>query len=415
MNESEDHQKQNPPALTRADFMRLSAAGASALLAAPIAAGKAASPPQLARSLNQQPPDTLTDAFQKRKRRTRGMLTLAYRIDDGAELIAAGQWAQEHGMLADTYGVGGSIEQFEDSVARLLGFEAACFMPTGVMAQLAALRIYADRGTNRIIGLHPTSHHLLHEEDAYSVLHGLSAKTISPWDRPILASNVKAAPGMCAVSVEMPVRWLGGQLQSWSELSALKRAADARDTPLVMDGARLWECGPHYGRSYAAICDGFSAVYVSFYKMVGALNGAILAADKTLIDESKIWRRRLGGDVYQFYPYVLSSAMRLSATLPPLAKFREQARSLCRRLAAHEKIIPLPSEPPTNLFRLILPGERDTLLAKRDDIADATGIWVGDSFRPTRVPGLAQVELQLGPNYQPITEDEAVEAFLRLL
>ena len=148
---------------------------------------------------------------------------------------------------------------------------------------------------------------------------------------------------------------------------------------------------------------------------VGGLNGAVLAGDKAFIEETRIWRTRLGGDMYQFFPYVASAAMRLDNMLPRIAGFREQALSLSRRLSAHEKIIALPSDPPTNLFRLILPGARSELMAKRDLIAKEKGIWVGDGFQPTRVPGLSQVELQVGPGYQAITEEEAVDAFYRLL
>ena len=283
------------------------------------------------------------------------------------------------------------------------------------MAQLTALRIIADRSNTRLVGLHPSSHHLLHEEDAYKILHQLDAQTISPWERPILAGDIEKTTGLCAVSIELPVRWIGGQLQTWDQLQSLKRAAAQSSTPLVMDGARLWECQPYYNRSYAEICRGFEAVYVSFYKMIGAVNGSMLVGAKDFIANARIWRRRLGGDVYQFHPYVVSSAMRLDAMLPQLGGYQAQAVRLCRRLAANQRITPLPETPPTNLFRLILPGTRPELMQKRDEIAKTTGIWVGDSFRPTRVPGLAQVELQIGPGYQTISEDEAVEAFFRLL
>lgn len=394
--------------MSRADVLRLGSAGLASLLVP--SSASAATATRIAR-----PAAHPTDDFQRLKQSMRGGLTLDYRVDDGSELMRIGQWARARGLLGDTYGRGAFIEKFERRMARMLGFEAACFMPTGVMALLSALRIFADRAPTRAVGMHPSSHHLLHEEDAYRIVHQLESAIISPWERQILSEDVEEAPALSSVSVEMPVRWIGGQLQSWEQLAALKAAAKSRGMKLVMDGARLWECQPYYDRSYAEICSGFDAVFVSFYKMIGGLNGALLAADRDVIDEALIWRRRLGGDVYQFFPYVLSAAMRIDDVLPRIGGYTRQAAKLFRQLTAHPEIAGLPSVPPTNLFRLILPGDRPSLMAKRDQIARETGIWVGDSFRPTRVPGLAQVELQIGPFLQALEPDEAAAAFFKLV
>ena len=102
-------------------------------------------------------------------------------------------------------------------------------MPTGTMAQLIVLRMYADASDNRSVGLHPSSHHVLHEDDSYDVLHGLRAVLLSPWSRPVLASDVREArERLGSVSVELPVRWLGGQLQTWEQLEELKRTCRER-------------------------------------------------------------------------------------------------------------------------------------------------------------------------------------------
>lgn len=396
--------------LTRSEFLKQTAVGAACLLTANQAAGQSSSQSPF-RVADGHP----TDTKQRLRNRSRGMLTLPYRVDDGEELIAVGRWAKANELVGDAYGSGGLIEAFESKMAKILGFDAACFMPTGVMALLTALRIYADRSNMRTVGMHPTSHHLLHQEGAHQVLHQLNEEVISPWDRPIQAIDIETSPELCAVSVEMPVRTIGGQLQTWTELQALKRVAKNRSLPLMMDGARLWECGPYYNRPYAEICDGFDSVYVSMYKIVGALSGAVLAGDTEFIEQSRRWRRRLGGDVYQHFPYVASAAMRFDAVIPKIAGYRDQAASLSRRLSSLHEVIALPADPPTNLFRLVLPGTRFELMAKRDTIARETGIWVANGFSPTRVPGLSQVELQIGPSYQTITEDEAVDAFSRLL
>ncbi len=46
---------------------------------------------------------------------------------------------------ADGYGMGKIVSDFEAEIAALLGKEAAVFMPTGIMAQQIALRLWCER------------------------------------------------------------------------------------------------------------------------------------------------------------------------------------------------------------------------------------------------------------------------------
>lgn len=70
-----------------------------------------------------------------------------------------------------------------------------------------------------------------------------------------------------------------------------------------MDGARLWEAQPYYARPFAEICGLFDSVYVSFYKGIGALSGAMLVGEKHVLQKALAERKRLGGE-----PYVTSYA-----------------------------------------------------------------------------------------------------------
>jgi threonine aldolase len=67
-----------------------------------------------------------------------------------------------------------------------------------------------------------------------------------------------------------------------------------------MDGARLWEAQPYYARPFSEICAQFDSVYVSFYKGIGALSGAMLVGDRPFMQRALAERHRLGGQ-----PYVL--------------------------------------------------------------------------------------------------------------
>ena len=50
-----------------------------------------------------------------------------------------------------------------------------------------------------------------------------------------------------------------------------------------LDGARIWQCRGYYGKSFAEIGEVFDSVYVSFYKELGAMGGAMLLGPEDII------------------------------------------------------------------------------------------------------------------------------------
>jgi len=109
-------------------------------------------------------------------------------------LEAAARWCRDNDVDFDLYGTGAVLEAFERKVADLLGFEAARFMPSGVMAQNIALRVWADRAGRSQVGMHPTSHLELHEERAYARLHGLDVTLANSPDEAGGLTNCTPAP-----------------------------------------------------------------------------------------------------------------------------------------------------------------------------------------------------------------------------
>lgn len=216
-------------------------------------------------------------------------------------------WADPE-LEGDRYGAGALIADFEAEIAALLGKEAALFLPSGTMAQPIALRIWADRLGHRAVAFHPTCHLELHEEGAYRELHGLRGVLVGNCFQPLTRADLDAVrEPVAALLLELPQREIGGQLPSWEELEAQCAWARERGAALHLDGARLWECQPFYGRDYAEIAGLFDSVYVSFYKILGGIAGAALAGPSDLIAEARVWQRRQGGNLVRLFPYVLAA------------------------------------------------------------------------------------------------------------
>ncbi|MBJ6762309.1 beta-1,3-galactosyltransferase [Myxococcaceae bacterium JPH2] len=406
---------------SRSEFLALTGllAGTSLLpTSANAAPGKPAAPASTGGAAPARPtsPPPSPDEWERLRHACRAAIPHEIPSDDGSELIRVGEWMKRQGIRGDFYGNSEFIQAFEKRIAEMLGFEDGCYMPTGTMGQLILLRIHADTTGKRSFGVHPSSHHVMHEDDAESELHGLQPVLLGPWSRPLLGNDVREArEPLGSVSVELPVRWLGGQLQTWEQLEDLKHACQERGVKLHMDGARLWESQPFYGRSYADICRGFDSVYVSLYKMVGALSGAMVVGSKELMRSARLWRHRHGGNLFQMTPYVASAAMRLDAALARIPAYVQRARTLTEALAADARITVLPRPVQTNMFHVFLRGDPMDLMRQRDRIAKESGIWVADGFGRTRVPGIAQTEIQIGEGLGKLTDAEAARAFWRLL
>ncbi|MDX1342374.1 MAG: beta-eliminating lyase-related protein [Reinekea sp.] len=272
--------------------------------------------------------------------------------------------AVDENEQADVYGVGALIEQFEQEVAALLGKEQALFLPSGTMAQPIALKIWAEQQRSPYVALHATSHLQLHEHNAYQTLYGLRGVTLGSHHRvPTLADIQSAAvEPLAAILLELPMREIGGQLPAWEDLVAQASWAREHNIKLHMDGARLWQCPPAYGKSLAEISALFDSVYVSFYKDLGGISGACLAGDANFIAQAKIWVRRAGGNLFSLAPYIVAAREGLKQHLPHIAARREQAIWLAEQLNQLPGVTTWPRVPQTNMFRVRMSVDVETYL-----------------------------------------------------
>jgi threonine aldolase len=335
----------------------------------------------------------------------------------GQELIRIGEWCGAHGHAADRYGDGELIQGFEARVAELLGKPAAAFMVSGTMAQLIALRIWCAGAGNRQVAVHPTSHLELHEERAYAHLHGLQATLLGSRDSPAAAADLADCPErLAAWLIELPAREIGGRLPPWDELGQIAAQARSRNVKLHMDGARLWEAREAYTpHSFADICAHFDSVYVSFYKGIGALAGAMLLGPEDFIAEARIWRRRQGGTLVQLHPLVASAAMRFDAQLAKMPAYRERARAFASALATIGGIVVVPEPPEVNLFHAHFPVPAAALSAARDAIAAEHRAWLLPRVVAGRLPGWSSAEIYVGDNLLALPNSDVLPLFVQLL
>jgi len=334
----------------------------------------------------------------------------------GEEFALIADYCRENDFAADVYGAGDLINLFERKIGDLLGFEAACFMPSGTTAQQIALKIYAGKTGNKSFAIHPTSHLELHEQHAYAHLCDLKSVIIGDKNRQLNAEDFESLKvAVSAAIVELPAREIGGQLPVWEELEKIKKTAKSRGIFLHLDGARLWETKAFYQKSYKEICAGFDSVYVSFYKGVGALTGAMLLGKAEFIEEARIWLRRFGANLFQLHPYVASAARRFDNALARMPEYFERAREVYEVLKNVEGVSFCPNPPQVNMFHLYLNRSAERLNAARDEIARENKIWAANRFQTMATENSSYTEIYVGEGLMQIENAELLKTFTKLI
>ncbi|MFD7323733.1 threonine aldolase family protein [Streptomyces sp. NPDC059875] len=340
----------------------------------------------------------------------------------GERLRELADWAaaaQDDGGRLDAYG-DGLVEEVERRVADALGLPAAVFFPTGTMAQQVALRCWSGRTGSPVVALHPLAHPEVHEGGALGAVSGL--RTVHPTDEPRLptADEVRDHPEpFGTLMLELPLRDAGFVLPSWDELVEVVEAARERDAVVHVDGARLWECAPHFGRGLREIAGLADSVYVSFYKSLGGLSGAALAGPEDVMEEARVWRHRYGGLVFQQYPAAVSALRGLERELPRLPSYVAHARVVAAGLRAgfEEAGVPWfrvhPEPPHTHQFQVWLPYDPAVLTAASASFTEATDTvlfrrWTAPG--PGGPPGLAMTEVTVSEPGLEWTEGDVREA-----
>ncbi len=304
---------------------------------------------------------------------------------------------------ADIYGSGTYIAGFEAEVAEMFGKEAAVFMPSGTMAQQIALRIWCEKRDNFTVAMHPTAHPEWAEQLGYQFLHQIHRLQFGVpeflRDRMLTAKDFDGLgkePG--AILLELPYRPLGGQLPEWEELLAIHTWAKERGIPFHMDGARIWACRPFYQKEFRQIAGLFDSVYVSYYKDLGGLCGAMLLGSAPFVKEARLWQRRHGGNLTTQGPFVVSARLGLKRALPQIDRWVGKAQEIASVLSEFERISINPNPPHANFFQLYMRGDPEVLTQKHLELAKETGTFLFYGLGPTIVPGIGVTEIHCWEN-----------------
>lgn len=205
----------------------------------------------------------------------------------------------------DVYREDPTINRLQETVAEMLGKEAALFVPSGTMSNQICLRTLTRPGDEVIV--HEDAHVLHYEGGSAAALSGLQLRPLPGAGGVLAAVDVERAirpasehfPRTGAVEMENTHNRCGGTIWPLEQMEAVAGVAWARGIGIHLDGARLWNAHKATGvslRDYAATAD---SVSVCFSKGLGAPVGSALAGSREFVEEARNNRKRYGGAMRQ--------------------------------------------------------------------------------------------------------------------
>jgi threonine aldolase len=240
-----------------------------------------------------------------------------------------------------------------DRVAKLLGKEAAVFMPSGTMCNVAGLLAHCRPGDE--ILAHRTAHILSREGGTHAALGGFQITGLDGNDgrftpdtlRSALHPRTRYEAAQTLVSVEQTANIGGGTIWTKPDLDEVVAIARDRGMATHMDGARLLNACVATGISACDMADGWDSVWIDFSKGLGAPIGAALAGTHDYIDAVWRWKQGLGGSMRQAGIVAAACIYALDHHVDRLADDHANARMLARGLAQIDGIDV--QQPETNL------------------------------------------------------------------
>jgi threonine aldolase len=250
-----------------------------------------------------------------------------------------------------------TVNALQELVARLLGKEAALFLPSGTMCNAIAFRLHLRPGGDEVI-LDRTSHPARYEAGGPAALSGAMVQPLDGEGGIFTAEQVTAAlrpagdryaPRSRLVSIEQTTNVGGGRVWPLDTIEAVLDVAREHGLRAHLDGARLMNAVVASGIPAERYARPFDTAWIDFTKGLGAPVGAALAASRELIDEAWRYKQMFGGAMRQAGIVAAGAIHALEHHVERLAEDHEHARLLAIGLAEIPGVSIEPAAVQTNI------------------------------------------------------------------
>ena len=233
-----------------------------------------------------------------------------------------------------------TINQLESKSSELFGKEAAIFVPSGTMGNLASILAHCDRGTEIILG--DKSHTFLYEGGGISAFGGIHSRQLPNQDDGTLdVEEIKSAirtendhfPKTSAISLENTHNMCFGAPLSVEYINSVALIAKENGLKLHIDGARIFNAAVALNVAVKDLVENADSVTFCLSKGLAAPVGSVVCGGEKFIYQVRRNRKALGGGMRQAGILAAAGLLSLNLAESQLLEDHKNAKLLAEGIA----------------------------------------------------------------------------------
>lgn len=238
----------------------------------------------------------------------------------------------------DVLGADPTAFRLESEMAKLMGKEAALFVPSGTMGNLISVLVHCDiRGSEVILG--DNSHIHIFENGGISTIGGVHPRSVKNNDDGTMDIElIEAAirnpnwdlvfPTTRLICLENSHANSGGRCLSVEYIEKVGELAKKHGLQLHIDGARIFNAAVALGVPVDRLVQAANSVSVCLSKGLGAPVGSVIVGSKSFITKARRLRKTLGGGMRQVGVLCAAALIAIQENVGKLEEDHKKAKVL---------------------------------------------------------------------------------------
>jgi len=244
----------------------------------------------------------------------------------------------------DVYGDDDTVNKLEALAAKIVGKEAALFVPTGVFGNQLALLTHCKRGSEVIIA--ESNHIVAHEVGASALIAGVQLRTIDSDNGVLTKKDLEKRIRFEDEDIHFPSTSLicienahsSGNVLPLEVMKEVYETATQYNLPVHLDGARIFNAATSLNVDVKEISKYSTSLMFCLSKGLCSPVGSILAGDAEFIKKARKNRKLLGGGLRQAGYLAAAGIVSLNQMIDRLSEDHENAKLLAQELNKFDEI-----------------------------------------------------------------------------
>jgi threonine aldolase len=232
-----------------------------------------------------------------------------------------------------------TINRLQSRAAQIFGREAALFVPSGSMGNLAC--VIAQTRPGQEVICETNGHVYNYEMGSLSAVGGVLPRIVDGEDGILSWSAIEAAirpkvyyrPQTALICLENTVNMAGGTVYPTALANEICEHAHEREIHVHLDGARVFNAATYLKEDVADMTKKFDSVQFCLSKGLGAPVGSMIVGTRDFIERCRSIRKMLGGGMRQAGVLAAAGLLALEQGPKRLQDDHDKAHVLARRLA----------------------------------------------------------------------------------